>query len=59
MSDFNKPCYRRTRNRAFACSDELWDQIKQETNEIITVSAFVRRAVKKELMECQNARRRE
>ena len=49
MNKYHRPSYRRTRNRGFACSDELWYEIIRITKGAITVSSFVRNAVKKEI----------
>ncbi len=53
MNNFQKSCYKRTQNRSFACSDELWNEILRVTKGAISVSAFIRRCVKKELKELE------
>ncbi len=58
MTQFQKRSYQRMRNRAFACSDQLWEQIQGETKGVISVSAFIRSAIKKELEEWKHGRRK-
>ena len=43
------------RNRAFSCSDELWEEIQKSTEGVITVSAFIRYAILKDLKRLENA----
>lgn len=58
MTQFQKRSYQRMRNRAFACSDQLWEQIQRETKGVISISAFIRNAIKKELEEWKHGRRK-
>ncbi len=45
------------RNRAFACSDNLWEEIQKSTDGVISVSAFIRIAITKELKRWEDGRR--
>ncbi|MFA6888790.1 MAG: hypothetical protein WC254_04815 [Candidatus Woesearchaeota archaeon] len=49
MSDFEKHCYIRLKNRTIAISDSLWNRIQYTTKQTISTSAFIRRAIEKEL----------
>ncbi len=37
------------RRRSFSCSDELWERIQKATNDVISVSSFIRMAVDEKL----------
>ena len=54
MNDFEKPCRKRMRQRSFSCSDVLWEEMESKTKDIISISAFIRNAIKKELFKLEN-----
>ena len=56
MSDFEKHCYTRLKNRNVAISDKLWEQIQRATKSTISASAFIRRAIGKELEVWENGK---
>lgn len=56
MSDFEKPCYTRIRNRTIAISDSLWNRIQIAKKDTISTSSFIRRAIEKELEVWENGR---
>ena len=49
MNTFDKHCYVRVRDRSLSCSDKMWEEIRSVTRDSISVSAFIRRAIKNEL----------
>ncbi len=47
MNDYLPSSKKRHRRRSFSCSDELWERIKNNCKDSLSVSSFIRKAVEK------------
>lgn len=42
--------YNRTERRSFGCTNKLWKELEKETNQIISISEFIKSAITEKLI---------